>query len=188
MSEVAQQTQQEFWRPPSPMVADGMVVRESLPVIPAMAEACPRCNTEFLLGSRFCHTCGGRRPEALSPAAKVDAEVIAGLWELGVARVYGFVVGVASGESWSKIKFPSWLRYLHFHEIQSWVGLSTGSLIAFVIGLGCVAGALLVGLLTAKTLVDWQAIQFYRAEWLLAATAAFVAGILLKGPSKSDRE
>jgi len=36
--------------------------------------------------------------------------------------------------------------------------------------------------------VDWQAIQFYRAEWLLAATAAFVAGILLKGPSKSDRE
>jgi hypothetical protein len=188
MSEVAQQTQQEFWRPPSPVVADGMVVREALPIIPTMAEACPRCNTEFLLGSRFCHTCGGRRPEALSHAAQADAAAIAGLWEQGVARVYGFVAGVASGKTWSRIKFPSWLRYLHFHEIQSWVGLSTGSLIAFVIGLGCVAGALLVGLLTAKTLVDWQAIQFYRAEWLLAATAAFVAGILLKGPSKSDRE
>jgi hypothetical protein len=40
----------------------------------------------------------------------------------------------------------------------------------------------------AKTLVDWQAIQFYRAEWLLAATAAFVAGILLKKPSGRDSE
>jgi len=183
MSEVAQQTQQEFWRPPSPVVADGIVVRETIPIIPAMAEACPRCSTEFLLGSRFCHTCGGRRPEALSPVAKADAAVMAGLWEQGVAHVYSFGAGLWSGQIWSKIKFPSWLRYLHFHEIQSWVGLSTGSLIAFVIGLGCVAGALLAGLLTAKTLVDWQAIQFYRAEWLLAATAAFVAGILLKKSS-----
>lgn len=83
-----------------------------------------------------------------------------------------------------EIQFPSWLHYLHFHEIKSRTGLSTASLIAFVIGLGCVAGALLVGLLTAKTLVDWQAIQFYRAECLLAATTAFVAGILLKKSSK----
>ena len=59
------------------------------------------------------------------------------------------------------------------------------SLIAFIVGLACVAGALVVGLLTARTYVDWQAIQFYRAEWLLAATAAFVAGILLK---KSPRD
>jgi hypothetical protein len=51
-----------------------------------------------------------------------------------------------------------------------------------------VAGALLVGLLTAKTFVDWQAIQFYRAEWLLAATASFVAGILLKKPSDRQRD
>lgn len=76
------------------------------------------------------------------------------------------------------------MRHLHFHEIKSHLGLSTASLIAFVIGLSCVAGALLVGLLTAKTLVDWQAIQYYRAEWLLAATASFVAGILLKKPSQ----
>jgi hypothetical protein len=181
MSEVAQQTQQEFWRPPSPVVADGMVPREE--AIPTMAEACPRCSTEFLLGSRFCHTCGGRRREALSPTARADAAVMAGLWEQGVSRVYAFGAGLRSGRIWRKITLPSWLRYLHFHEIQSGVGLSTGSLIAFLIGLGCVVGALLVGFFTAKTLVDWQAIQFYRAEWLLAATAAFVAGILLKKPS-----
>ncbi len=179
MSEVVQETQQEFWRPPSPVVGDGIVIREN---IPSMAEACPRCGTEFLLGSRFCHSCGGRRPEAISAAARADAAAVAGLWEQGVARVHSLIAGF----SWSKIKFPSWLRYLHFHEIKSWVGLSTPSLIAFVIGVGCVAGALLVGLLTAKTFVDWQAIQFYRAEWLLAATAAFVAGILLKKPSRGD--
>jgi hypothetical protein len=183
MSEVVQETHQEFWRPPSPVVvnniADEIVVREA---VPAMAEACPRCSTEFLLGSRFCHTCGSRRQEALSPTAKADAAAIAGLWEQGVARVRSIVAGLG------KIKLPSWLRYLHFHEIQNWVGLSTAALIAFVIGVGCVAGALLVGLLTAKTFVDWQAIQFYRAEWLLAATAAFVAGILLKRPSGRDGE
>jgi hypothetical protein len=181
MAEVIQNTQQEFWRPPSPPVADAAVVLESAP---AMAEACPRCGSEFLLGSHFCHTCGNRRPEALSPAARADAAAIAHVWEQGVHRVREFVLGIP----WSKVKFPSWAHYLHFHEIKSRVGLSSGSLIAFVIGLACVAGALLVGLLTAKTYVDWQAIQFYRAEWLLAATAAFVAGILLKKPSGNDQD
>ncbi|HEY6370398.1 MAG TPA: hypothetical protein VIX37_07445 [Candidatus Sulfotelmatobacter sp.] len=182
MSQVAQETHQEFWRPPSPLVANEVVVREALP--PTMAETCPRCGSEFLLGSRFCHSCGGRRPEAISHASRADAAAIAGLWEQAVSRVRS----TATGISWSKIAFPSWLRYLHFHEIKSWLGLPTASLIAFVVGIGCVAGALLVGLLTAKTYVDWQAIQFYRAEWLLAATASFVAGILLKKPSDRERE
>lgn len=178
MSEVVQETQQEFWRPPSPVVADDFVVRD---IIPAMAEACPRCGTEFLLGSRFCHSCGGRRREAVSADARADAAVMAGLWEQAVDGVHSVAAGLS--KMGSKITFPAWLRYLHFHEIKSWIGLSTASLIAFVVGVGCVAGALLVGLLTAKTFVDWQAIQFYRAEWLLAATASFVAGILLKRPS-----
>ncbi len=148
-----------------------------------MAEACPKCATEFLLGSRFCHSCGGRRPEAISSSTRADAVVIASSWQRGVQRAQSAISSIP----WSRIKFPSkvpsWMSYLHFHEIKGRVGLSTGSLIAFVIGLVCVAGALLVGLLTAKTLVDWQAIQFYRAEWLIAATASFVAGILLKKPS-----
>jgi hypothetical protein len=32
----------------------------------------------------------------------------------------------------------------------------------------------------AQTMVDWQAIQTWRIEWLLGATAALLAGILLK--------
>jgi hypothetical protein len=180
MAEVAQNTQQEFWRPPSHPSGESTAAES----ISSMTFACPRCGTEFLLGSHFCHTCGGRRPEALTAAARADAAAIANLWVQGVHRVHELV----SSFSWSKIQFPAWMHYLHFHEIKSRMGLSTGSLIAFVIGLACVAGALMVGLLTAKTLVDWQAIQFYRAEWLLAATASFVAGILLKKPSRDDHD
>jgi len=180
MSEFIHETQQEFWRPPSALMAGDMTVQEA---IPAMAETCPRCGTEFLLGSRFCHSCGGRRPDAMSATAKADAVAIAKLWEKAIARTHSVVTGIPWGQMWSKIKPATWLHYLHFHEIRRWIGLPTAALIAFTIGLGCVAGALLVGLLTANTLVDWQAIQFYRAEWLLAATACFVAGILLKKPS-----
>ncbi|HLZ41092.1 MAG TPA: hypothetical protein VKQ11_09025 [Candidatus Sulfotelmatobacter sp.] len=180
MAELAQGTQPEFWRPPSPAIAQEVPVRESLST---MAEACPCCSTEFLLGSRFCHACGAKRPEGLNPASIADAAVVAGMWQRGVNGLTAFFKGV----SWRKLKAPDWLRYLHFQEIKNRTGLSTGSLIAFVIGLVCVAGALLVGLLTANTLVEWQAIQFYRAEWLLAATASFVAGILLKKQNPPDR-
>ena len=51
---------------------------------PAMAEACPRCGTEFLPGSCFCHTCGQRRPEAISASTRADAAALARLWERGV--------------------------------------------------------------------------------------------------------
>jgi uncharacterized protein (DUF983 family) len=153
-----------------------------------MAEACPRCGTEFLLGSHFCHSCGGRRPSAMSATAKADAVAIARLWEKVIARTHAVITSFSWSRMRGRIKFPAWLHYLHFHEIQLRVGLPTASLIAFVIGLGCVGGALLVGLLTAKTLVDWQAIQFYRAEWLLAAIASFMAAILLKKSSSRDRD
>lgn len=174
MSEVVHETQQEFWRPPSPVAANTEP--------PAPAEVCPRCRTEFLFGSHFCHTCGGQRPVAVKTASHPDAAAIAQHWEQAVARVRSAFAGSIT-ELRNRMPVPSWLHYLHFHEIKRWIGLPTASLIAFVIGIACVAGAVLVGLLTAKTFVDWQAIQFYRAEWLLAATASFVAGILLKKPS-----
>jgi hypothetical protein len=175
MAEVAQGTQEEFWRPPT--LSEEIAVSDPHP---AMAEACPRCETEFLLGSKFCHSCGGRRPAAISSSARADAAALAGLWERGIYWIQAGITGIP----WGKVKFPSWMRHLHFHEIKSRLGLSTGSLIAFVIGLSCVAGALLVGpVYSVKTWNDFQAIQYYRAECLLAATASFVAGILLKKPS-----
>lgn len=189
MSEVIHETQQDYWRPPSPMMSEMTQEPVALhEVAPVMAEACPRCGTEFLLGSQFCHSCGRRRPQALGSVAHEDAAVVARMWMKTVAWVRVLPAASASGIArlWNRIHIPAWLRYLHFHEIQRWIALPTASLIAFLVGLGCVAGALLVGLLTARNLVDWQAIQFYRAEWLLAATAAFVAGILLKKPSDHE--
>jgi hypothetical protein len=184
MSDVAHETSQEFWQPPAPLVGEEIVDR---PVPPMMAEVCPRCSTEFLPGSRFCHTCGARRPEGLSATATADAADMAGLWVRAVgwteSAIREFPV-----RAYHRVKFPLWLRYLHFHEIQRWIGLSTAAMIAFVVGLCCVVGGLAEGLNTTKTLADWQAIQFYRVEWLLAATAAFVAGILLKKPSHRDGE
>lgn len=175
MAEFAQETHQEFWSPPTAIMAGGVVEREAAPT---MAEVCPSCGTEFLVGSGFCHSCGRRRPEALSAHAQADAAAIAGLWNRVVAGVGSVLAGF--GRTLGKVKAPGWFRYLHFHEIQRWAGLSTGSLIAFMVGSACIAGALVVGLQTAKTLVEWQAIQYYRAEWLLGATASFVAGILFK--------
>jgi hypothetical protein len=61
------------------------------------------------------------------------------------------------------------------------LGLTTPALIAFLIGVLCVVGALAVSVFfSARTLLDWQAIQLWRIEWLLGAVAAFVAGCLLK--------
>ncbi len=61
------------------------------------------------------------------------------------------------------------------------LGLTTPTLVAFLLGVFCVAGALGVSVFfSARTLLDWQAIQLWRIEWLLAAVAAFLAGCLLK--------
>jgi hypothetical protein len=178
MAELAHGTPPEFWRPPSPMVEE-VTVQEPTP---GLMEACPKCGTEFLLGSRFCHTCGGKRPLVMSAAEQADAAAIARLWQ----QVVHHLGEAFRSIPWRRVKFPTWLNRLHFHAIKSCLGLSTASLIAFVMGLGCVGGALLVGLFTVRSFVDWQAIQYYRAEWLLAATAAFVAGILLKKQNPSD--
>ena len=176
MAEVVQDTQQEFWR--SPTVLEP-AVEAALPVAaPEMAETCADCGTEFMIGARFCHTCGGRRRPALV-AGSADATVLAGLWARNVAWAGAGSVAAA----WRKLSFPDWLHYLHFHEIKRWVGLPTAPLIAFMIGLGCVAGAVGVSLFyKASNLAEFQAIQMWRIEWLLAATASFVAGILLKKP------
>jgi hypothetical protein len=61
------------------------------------------------------------------------------------------------------------------------LGITTPALVAFLVGIACVVGALAVGVFfSARTVLDWQAIQLWRIEWLLAAVASFVAGCVLK--------
>ena len=72
-------------------------------------------------------------------------------------------------------------KYLDWSRIRQAMGLSTASLVAFVVGSVCILAAVITGLVyTAATVLDWQAVQLWRVEWLLAAIAAFAAGLLLK--------
>jgi hypothetical protein len=141
MAEVAQHAQHEFWRPPMQAVTDTAGLTD-------MVEACARCGTEFIVGSRFCHTCGsGRADLNLSPAAQLREKVT-------IAKLVGV------GES---------------------LGLSAPAFIAFLIGILCVLAAAAVGVVfTTQRVIDWQAVQLWRIEWLLGAIAAFVAGCLLR--------
>jgi hypothetical protein len=75
----------------------------------------------------------------------------------------------------------NWTYYLEFQNIKRGLGLATASLIAFCIGLGCMLAVVGVGMIyTVQNFADFQAVQLFRVQWLLAAVAAFVAGILLK--------
>ena len=182
MAEAVQDARQEFWQ--SPTVLEP-AAEATLPAAPAeMAEACADCGTEFMIGARFCHTCGLRRPTMATASGDV---AVTGIWPRSVARARSWSSSVAA--AWRKLSLPDWIHYLHFHEIKRRIGLPTAALIAFMIGLGCVAGAICVSLVyRASNLAEFQAIQMWRIEWLLAATASFVAGILLKKPSDSDDE
>jgi hypothetical protein len=179
MAEVVQRAQQEFWRP--------AVISECVPeiaisaVLPTMAEACSGCGTEFMIGSRFCHVCGAHRPEKNNKTMQaILSRPATGAF---LSEKLSWIQSAAADLSEGRIALPLWLRYLHFHEIKRWIGLPTPSLVAFIIGLGCVVGALAVSLFyKASNMAEFQAIQMWRIEWLLAATASFVAGILLKKP------
>ncbi|MGO9862046.1 MAG: hypothetical protein ACLPLR_00420 [Terriglobales bacterium] len=61
------------------------------------------------------------------------------------------------------------------------LGLTTLALVAFLLGVLCVMGSLSVSVFfSARTVLDWQAIQLWRIEWLLGAVVAFAAGCLFK--------
>lgn len=71
-----------------------------------------------------------------------------------------------------------------FTALGKRLGLATPSLIAFLFGSLCLLATLSVGILfTARTPLDWQAVQLWRIEWLLAGIAGFAAGLLLKKTS-----
>lgn len=116
-----------------------------------MAEACSRCATEFVVGAKFCHACGADRP--LQPGS--------------------------ADPRWTR--WFEFLKVLEFQRLRESLGLSAPSLIAFFAGLGCILGAIAVGLIyTPQSIPDFQAIQLWRIQWLMGAVVAFTAGILLK--------
>ncbi len=139
MSGAAHNLDQEFWRPPQ---------QSSAPPPGSATEICPRCNTGFVVGARFCYVCGlEREPQPT------------------------FTGGMLT-------------RLFDVHMVRDWLRLTPGALIAFIVGLGCVVAAIITSFMySATTVLDWQAVQLWRIEWLLGAVVAFVAGILLNRSS-----
>ena len=75
---------------------------------------------------------------------------------------------------------------LYFHQLCSRLGLSMLAMICLLAGLVCLGAAIATGFIyTSSTLVDWQAVQIWRAEWLLAAGVVFLCGILLNGRKRN---
>ncbi len=120
------------------------------------------------------------RPPAQAPAVRVQPEACA---RCGTEVVLGgrfcHVCG-APREPLVDYSGRGLSRWLDFSRIKAALGLSTGALVAFIVGIASILAAVLTGFLfTATTVLDWQAVQVWRIEWLLAAAAAFLAGILL---------
>ncbi len=69
---------------------------------------------------------------------------------------------------------------LDFNVLRRKLGLTVAGFVGFLAGILCLgAAASVTFIFNANNLVDWQAIQIWRIEWLLAAMASFLAGILL---------
>ena len=103
-----------------------------------------------------------------------------------------FMVGAAfchicgEGRHRSSATDASWtthfgfLRALEFGHVKKWFGLPLAPLIAFLVGTAFVVVALTMGLISVHDNTDFEAVQLWRIQWLMAACASFLAGILLK--------
>ena len=111
MSSSVPKLEQEFWRRP-PAV--------SPPSAPIHAETCPRCHTEFVVGSRFCHVCSAERqpPENGDGCDRrpfMDFRAIRGALGLTTGALLAFLAGIiclgfaaATGLVYSTATFVDW--------------------------------------------------------------------------------
>ncbi|HLJ90531.1 MAG TPA: hypothetical protein VKZ53_27225 [Candidatus Angelobacter sp.] len=72
-------------------------------------------------------------------------------------------------------------EWLDFRVLRDILGQTNASMVALFLGIACTVAAATTGLIyRATTLLDWQAVQLWRIQWLLAALAVFAAGLLLR--------
>jgi len=78
-------------------------------------------------------------------------------------------------------------QILDFYRLRRRLGLSASAMVCLIIGALCLIAAIVTGFIyTANTLADWQAIQIWRGQWLIAGGVAFVCGILLNSRKRAD--
>jgi hypothetical protein len=132
-----------------------------------------------------------RPPTAASPSSAISistglAEVCKGCGgEFMVGSYFCHICGTERRRRAVALDM-GWTRHLEVQNIKASLGLSTASFAAFLVGVACLLAALMVGMIyNIQNFGDFQAVQFWRMQWLLGAVAAFVAGILLKRESKT---
>jgi len=80
-----------------------------------------------------------------------------------------------------KLSKPSRLSdWIDFEQLCERLGLTAVALVFTFLGFACILGAVFVGLVyTANTVLDWQAVQVWRIQWMLGALVSFAVAILL---------
>jgi len=146
---------------PAPnLVAPDVAERQEFwkPMVAARLEVAPAGESP----TTTCGRCGGSLVGGSSfcPTCGVDSEAAIANLDSSTRRV----------ASWPELA-----------ALQRWFGRTSFSLVALVLGCACIVAAVLTGFVfNATTLVDWQAVQLWRIEWLLAAIAILLVGVLLK--------
>ena len=99
-----------------------------------------------------------RPPVAASQVARPGlVEVCDGCGsEFMVGARFCHICGTTRASQADSSSVHHWARHLEFQSIKDRIGLSTGSLIAFIIGIGCVLLAIAVGFyFTAQTVLRY---------------------------------
>lgn len=126
-----------------------------------------------------------RPPLTQNPAANADSCRRCGT-EFMVGAAFCHICGTnrhrAPSQTSPWLHYLTALRDLGFSGIQRWLALPLAPLCAFLLGAVFLLMALGVGLINA----EFEAIQLWRIQWLLAACAAFLAGILLRNRKAED--
>jgi hypothetical protein len=98
-----------------------------------------------------------------------------------VGSRFCYVCGADRNASLADTTVTGVRSWVDFASLREALGQTNASLVALILGCACVIAAVVTGFVfTATTLLDWQAVQLWRIEWLLAAVAIFAAGFLLK--------
>ena len=115
------------------------------------AECCVNCGTEFAIGARFCHTCGSNRGP------------------LPVQR------------SWLSHWIDPARMLLAVQSLRARLHLGLPAFVLLWLAAVCALVAVFTGVFyRATTLVEWQAVQMWRLEWMLGAIVALLAALLLR--------
>lgn len=76
---------------------------------------------------------------------------------------------------------PGIEQILDLNTIRQHLGLNVPSMIFLILGIACLAGALLTGFVYhSATYQEWDVVQRLRVEWLLGGILSMLAALLLK--------